>query len=84
MGRCPDCGEWNSIVQKEVNLARRNSLSADENEPSSIVSLADLEAGPEVRLKTGLSELDRVLGGGVVRRSVILVGGDPGIGKSTL
>jgi len=84
MGRCPDCGEWNSIVQKEVNFARVNSSSSGENEPNSIVSLADLQIGPEVRLKTGLSELDRVLGGGVVCRSVILVGGDPGIGKSTL
>jgi DNA repair protein RadA/Sms len=83
-GRCPGCGAWNTIVEKEAP-SRRVSAPASEGALSgNIVSLADIPAESAPRLRTAIGELDRVLGGGLVKRSVILVGGDPGIGKSTL
>jgi DNA repair protein RadA/Sms len=83
MGRCPDCGQWSSMVE-EVRKApgketRRGSPTMGQAERLDAISLA-----PEMRLKTGLSEFDRTLGGGVVPGSLILIGGDPGIGKSTI
>ncbi len=86
MGRCPGCGQWNTVAEKEVSAARGASsfrVAANDEEPS-IVPLSDIQSVHEPRLKTGVQELDRVLGGGIVRRSVILIGGDPGIGKTTL
>jgi DNA repair protein RadA/Sms len=86
MGRCPACGEWNSVVEKEVLVGKGPISARDEgkNEAGSVISLADIKGDVGPRLKTRMGELDRVLGGGLVRGSVILVGGDPGIGKSTL
>jgi DNA repair protein RadA/Sms len=86
MGRCPACGEWNTVVEKEIHGVRGPALSADEDrtEAGSIISLSDIKGDVLPRLRTRMGELDRVLGGGLVRGSVILVGGDPGIGKSTL
>jgi len=83
MGRCPDCGQWSSMVE-EVRKApgkgtRRAASAMGQAERLEAISLA-----PEMRLKTGLSEFDRTLGGGVVPGSLILIGGDPGIGKSTI
>jgi len=81
MGRCPDCGQWNSIVEELFKPDRKESRSSSMSKPESIdaISLA-----PEMRLKTGIAEFDRTLGGGVVPGSLVLIGGDPGIGKSTL
>ena len=85
MGQCPACKAWNTFVEEPVvktaQSGRSHSPSQGVPEPVSIgdVSLANLE-----RITTGLSELDRVLGGGMVPGSLVLVGGDPGIGKSTL
>ncbi len=86
MGRCPACGEWNTVQEKEVSAIRGPASSGGENktEAGTIISLADIKGDVLPRLKTRMGELDRVLGGGLVRGSVILVGGDPGIGKSTL
>jgi DNA repair protein RadA/Sms len=84
MGRCPGCGEWNTIVEREVTSSRGRSSHKVSAETPSLVPLAEIQGDLQPRLKTGVGELDRVLGGGIVRRSVILVGGDPGIGKSTL
>ncbi|MEJ2716425.1 MAG: DNA repair protein RadA [Deltaproteobacteria bacterium] len=87
MGRCPGCGEWNSVVEKEVASSRRASKHApraQEQDAGVIRSITEIPQEAQPRLRSGIQELDRVLGGGVVRRSVILVGGDPGIGKSTL
>ena len=95
MGRCPGCGEWNSLVeeaarpQAEGRVARRDGRpsgrsSREAIEPRKPVVLADVEAGAVDRLQTGSAELDRVLGGGLVPGSVVLIGGSPGIGKSTL
>jgi DNA repair protein RadA/Sms len=78
LGKCPDCGEWNSFAEEErVTKVRRQPAS----EP---VVLSDISLSIESRNTTGIKELDRALGGGVVPGSVVLIGGDPGIGKSTL
>ena len=81
LGRCPDCGEWNSMVEEPVTSERKGKTSSAMSQPQTIdaISLA-----PEMRLKTGMVEFDRTLGGGVVPGSLVLIGGDPGIGKSTL
>jgi len=83
LGRCPDCSSWNSFVEEESGepqkAKQREALY--KNEP---VLLKDISLKESLRIKTGLNELDRVLGGGIVPGSVILIGGDPGIGKSTI
>ncbi len=84
LGKCPECNSWNSLVEEDFTevTAKDNSRRAlYKDEP---VLLKDVEAREENRLKTEIRELDRVLGGGIVPGSVILVGGDPGIGKSTI
>jgi DNA repair protein RadA/Sms len=84
LGRCPDCNSWNSFVEEDyaAPLAKQRERTAlYKDEP---VLLRDVEVEEDVRLKTEIFELDRVLGGGIVAGSVILIGGDPGIGKSTI
>ena len=82
MGKCPDCGQWQSMVEEtavqSTQVARFRGGTA---QPVPIDSVA---LGDEVRLKTGILEFDRVLGGGLVPGTLVLIGGDPGIGKSTL
>ncbi len=84
MGRCPACGEWNSVTERRATAARVAPGRERVEEAGRIIPLADIQGDLHPRLKTRIHELDRVLGGGIVPRSVILVGGDPGIGKSTL
>ena len=90
LGRCPSCGAWNSFfAQKETAPPkageRRGSWLASEVEDlPAVVELSSLELKAEPKEATGIRELDRVLGGGLVRGSLVLLGGDPGIGKSTL
>jgi DNA repair protein RadA/Sms len=87
LGQCPDCGAWNSYVESmlESKSAKSNPRFAGyTGETSAVHALDDVAAEDEPRLPTSISELDRVLGGGVVAGSVVLIGGDPGIGKSTL
>lgn len=84
LGKCPDCGNWNSFVEEDYvdmrpKAKERSALYKDEP-----VLLKDVEVKEDNRLKTGMAELDRVLGGGIVAGSVTLIGGDPGIGKSTI
>ena len=84
LGRCPDCGNWNSFSEEDYvvpfsGIKERVSLYKD-----GPVLLRDVVARDEDRLKTNIRELDRVLGGGIVKGSVILIGGDPGVGKSTI
>jgi DNA repair protein RadA/Sms len=84
LGKCPDCGEWNTLVEeRKETTPSRLSLPAQfrKSEPQ---LLSSIKAGYEQRTSTGIRELDRVLGGGVITGSVVLVGGDPGIGKSTM
>jgi len=86
-GQCADCGEWNTL-EEAVAAAAPSSTTAGRFAGyaggSGILNAADVELESDARLSTGLSELDRVLGGGLVTGSVTLLGGDPGIGKSTL
>ncbi|MEO1576401.1 MAG: AAA family ATPase, partial [Pseudomonadota bacterium] len=85
-GQCPDCGEWNTLVEQAAPPpgpgAKRSGGYT--GAVSDIQRLDNVEHAPEPRVKSGLLELDRVLGGGLVPGSVSLIGGDPGIGKSTL
>lgn len=85
VGKCPGCGEWNTMVE-DVRLPQKAAVSAAPR-PAHIFSampLSQINAADEHRFVTGISELDRVLGGGIVKGSVILLSGDPGIGKSTI
>ena len=82
MGRCPDCQEWNSLVEERVTAdvgTRRPTLA-----PSEATPITRIETADRVRLSTGIGEFDRVLGGGAVLGAATLIGGEPGIGKSTL
>jgi len=83
IGKCPECGSWNSLVE-EQSIATSQMKVRQLVTSSKPQSITDLEFKPEERSSTGIPELDRVLGGGVVAGSAVLVGGDPGIGKSTL
>ncbi len=80
-GRCPDCGQWNSL-KEESTVRHRGQRAVGDRE--SAMPINEVAVTKEVRFATGLTELDRVLGGGVVPGSIVLVGGDPGIGKTTL
>jgi DNA repair protein RadA/Sms len=93
MGKCPGCGSWNTIVEEKIKPSPPaaggsrgwfvdSSFSA-KNQPKAVY-LSEIEPDPGIRFSTGIGELDRVLGGGFVAGSIVLVGGDPGIGKSTL
>ncbi len=84
-GQCTACGEWNSI--KEIQLgssARKNNISGYAGALSAVQMLSDVDLAKAERLSTGLTEFDRVLGGGIVAGSVVLIGGAPGAGKSTI
>ncbi|HHM04712.1 MAG TPA: DNA repair protein RadA [Gammaproteobacteria bacterium] len=85
-GQCPDCGEWNTLSEAVAASARpgRRAGYAGSIDGARVIALAEVQAEEETRLMTGLVELDRVLGGGLVAGSVVLIGGDPGVGKSTL
>ncbi len=85
MGRCPECGNWQSFVEEfEIKTTKSKSYSMDDEKSGSPMRLSEINMEREERIKTGIGELDRVLGSGIVRGSVVLVGGSPGIGKSTL
>jgi DNA repair protein RadA/Sms len=82
-GRCDACGAWNTLAEEQATPAVPKGLRAGAARPLELVGLAGASAGP-LRLATAIDELDRVLGGGLVPGSTVLIGGDPGIGKSTL
>ena len=86
-GQCPDCNSWNTLEEVPVEPAAGNRAARFQNvvtNPAKVSRLDEFATVNEVRISTGIAELDRVLGGGLVQGSVTLVGGDPGIGKSTL
>lgn len=82
-GQCPACGAWNSLVEAPVQ-SKTKAVPASHRPKSAPTRLSELDAQEEIRFLTGIGELDRVLGGGAVRGSIVLVGGAPGVGKSTL
>ncbi|RKD33761.1 DNA repair protein RadA [Thermohalobacter berrensis] len=82
MGKCPSCDQWNTFVEEVYEKNKKIAKSRLEGKEAK--KLVDIETNEEERISTYIGELDRVLGGGIVKGSLILVGGDPGIGKSTL
>ncbi len=84
LGRCSDCGEWNSLVEERAPAANARPDARPALTGDGARLYADIELSDADRLSTGVSELDRVLGGGMMPGSLVLLGGEPGIGKSTL
>ena len=86
LGQCPVCKEWNTFAEEKVSagLSRGTTAAAKQSKTAEVVPLSQISARDDTRMLTGMKELDRVLGGGIVSGSLVLVGGDPGIGKSTL
>ncbi len=84
LGKCPSCGEWNTLIEEELPGKRTSTMRGGRKFGVEPEVLADIALDPESRKSSGIAELDRVLGGGFVASSCVLVGGDPGIGKSTL
>ena len=84
MGQCPACKAWNTFVEEKVEKRTHSSGASGMGNDPKPVSLGEIDMEEEDRVLIGINELDRVLGGGIVRGSLTLVGGDPGIGKSTL
>ncbi len=84
LGKCPACGEWNTYIEETV-YAKSNSGKAISHKENSVpLRLSEISISDEIRMDTGIREFNRVLGGGLVLGSVVLIGGEPGIGKSTL
>ncbi|MEE6711369.1 DNA repair protein RadA [Pediococcus acidilactici] len=86
LGRCPNCGKWNTLVEERMSdpKTERKSRVSFDGKHTQPQLISDVAMHEEPRVKTGMEELNRVLGGGVVDGSLVLIGGDPGIGKSTL
>ena len=84
LGKCPACNSWNSFFEQKIVESKNSSLKAEKNSNNAPQKLNSYEAKETIRTSTGFDELDRVLGGGLVKGSLILLGGEPGIGKSTL
>ena len=88
MGRCPACGEWNTMVEEKVATGKpsgsRHQAFSVPGSGQKPVPLADIDSTAEVRISLNNAEMDRILGGGLVEGSLVLIGGEPGIGKSTL
>ena len=82
LGQCPMCKEWNTFVEENISVSKASTVK--QAKEAEVISINQIETNQEDRICTEIKELDRVLGGGIVPGSLILVGGDPGIGKSTL
>ena len=84
LGKCPACNEWNSFYEEKISNTVSSNNPSNRSKNAVPRKLKEVEGISEVRISTGIGELDRVLGGGLVKGSLVLVGGEPGIGKSTL
>lgn len=84
LGQCPACKEWNTFAEEKVTPVSSKAVKERREVQAQIVTLSSVETDEDDRMLTEIGELDRVLGGGIVKGSLVLVGGDPGIGKSTL
>ena len=85
LGKCPECGEWNSLVEERVVATKKGKGRAGfVLHEAKAVAYGEIESQDDVRVSSGVTEFDRVLGGGIVPGTLVLLGGDPGIGKSTL
>ena len=87
LGKCPACGEWNTFVEEKVVVSKKSTIKGKQGglvESSSPIKISEIEINDEVRIHMPSEELNRVLGGGLVAGSLTLIGGEPGIGKSTL
>lgn len=87
LGKCPSCGEWNSLVEEKIHKLKPSLIGSDgtfSGDKTLPVSLSSIKESDQIRLATPDLELNRVLGGGIVAGSLVLIGGEPGIGKSTL
>src|SRR2546426_1365605 len=85
LGKCPECGEWNSLVEERVVTSKKGAgRSGFRLREPKAVAYTEIESQDDVRISSGVTEFDRVLGGGIVPGTLVLLGGDPGIGKSTL
>lgn len=82
-GKCPSCGAWNTMVEEKISAKSKNAAGA-RRAKSKIQKVTEIELNEEPRIKMPSNELNRVLGGGLVAGSLVLIGGEPGIGKSTL
>ena len=83
LGKCPECGEWNSLLEERAKPTRRTRNDFKMRDVAA-VPYEEIETQNDVRVSSGITEFDRVLGGGIVPGTLVLIGGDPGIGKSTL
>lgn len=85
-GKCPNCGEWNTLEEDVIDVSPTKTRGHEQTavRPPSVKTLSEVDTDEEIRYPTGSGELDRVLGGGLVKGSLVLLGGEPGIGKSTL
>ncbi len=83
-GKCPSCGEWNTLEEMTVQAKKSSAERASSASRGALSSIKDITVDDEIRFDTGMEELNRVLGGGAVSGSLVLVGGEPGIGKSTI
>src|ERR1700746_1324588 len=85
LGKCSECGEWNSLVEERAPTVRKGaSRTSLQLRDVAAVAFSEIESQDDVRISSGITEFDRVLGGGIVPGTLVLIGGDPGIGKSTL
>lgn len=84
MGQCPGCRQWNTMSEERITVSARSKTAASGKKEPVLSKISEISTAKEERIATGMKELDRVLGGGIVPGSLTLVGGDPGIGKSTI
>src|SRR6185295_10656371 len=85
LGKCPECGEWNSLVEERVVTSKKGTRREGFRlREAKAVAYPEIESQNDTRIPSGVTEFDRVLGGGIVPGTLVLLGGDPGIGKSTL